>query len=78
MNSTIVKNRLTAKEAAEYTGYALKYIYNLVSWNRIPYSKPNGGKLFFEREKLDQWLSRNTSMTQEEMEQAASTYVATH
>ncbi|WP_449401362.1 helix-turn-helix domain-containing protein [Chryseobacterium wanjuense] len=37
------------EELADYTGFSKSYIYKLVHSNIIPYSKPNGKTLFFEK-----------------------------
>ena len=33
-----------------------KAIYKLTGSGAIPFSKPNGKKIFFEKEKLDNWI----------------------
>ncbi len=50
------KEVLTLSEAVTYTGYTKSYIYRLVSNGFIPYSKPNGKAIFFERKVLERWL----------------------
>ena len=71
------KRVLTFDEACLYTGFAKSYMYKLTSSGKIPYSKPNGKVIFFDREKLDQWLLSNSTMSANERESRASTYVAT-
>lgn len=53
------KKKLTLKEASLYTGYKESYIYKMTSSKRVPHSKPGGGAIFFDREELEEWLSRN-------------------
>ena len=53
------KAALTLDECALYTGMAKSYIYKLTHEGVIPYSKPNGKKIFFDRLELDQWLLGN-------------------
>ncbi len=64
------KRILTADEASEYTGYAKTYILSLTSSGKIPFAKPNGRKVFIEREKLEAWMLGNTNKTntQEEVD----------
>lgn len=50
------KKILTLSECCEYLGYSRKTVYKLTSLKVLPFSKPNGGKLFFEREKLEAWI----------------------
>ena len=58
-----VKSVLTIDEAAEYMGLKKSYLYKLTSERRIPHFKPNGKKIYFEREALTSWMmsSRRTS-----------------
>ncbi|WP_342085491.1 helix-turn-helix domain-containing protein [Dyadobacter sp. OTU695] len=53
------KKVLTVKEVALYTGLSAGHIRNLASKGKIPYSKPMGKILYFEREKLEKWLLGN-------------------
>lgn len=50
-----VKQRLTVVEAAELTGFAKQTLYDKVSKGEIPHRKI-GGKLFFDREQLENWM----------------------
>ena len=69
------KKVLTFDEACEYTGISRSYLYKLTSSNIIPFSKPNGKILFFEKVKLDQWLLQNNSKSNHEFEQEALSHV---
>lgn len=71
------KETLTADEAAMYTGYALKGIYMLTSGKQIPHYKRNG-KLYFKKAELDEWMTTNRILTEQEIQSKASTYVALH
>jgi excisionase family DNA binding protein len=55
--SSFKKKFLSVVEAAAYTGFSPKYIYQLVHRGEIPYHKPTGRKLFFKVEDLDNWIS---------------------
>ena len=65
---------LTFDEAARYTGFSRSYLYKLTSTGKIPFFKPQGKMIFFDRLLLDQWLLRNQAVS-EEIDHAASTYV---
>jgi excisionase family DNA binding protein len=54
-----IKKVLTIKEVLRYTGYSKSHLYKLTANNQIPYSKPNGKSLFFDKDEIDQWLLRN-------------------
>ena len=56
---TAHKEVLTFEETCDYTGISRSYLYKLTSSGNIPHSKPNGKLIFFEKEKLNQWLLQN-------------------
>lgn len=72
------KRILTFDEAVEFTGYKKSYLYKLTSTGIIPHSKPNGKRIFFDREKLEDWLLGNSRTGQEERKQQAATYLTTN
>jgi len=51
-------SRLSLTEAVAYTGYKKSYLYKLIHTHAITFYKPNGGKIFFDKDELDAWLSR--------------------
>lgn len=53
------KNVLNIRELSEYTGYSISYIYKLTSRSAIPYFKPSGKAVFFDRMEIDVWLLKN-------------------
>ena len=53
------KKYLSVREAAEYIGYSVGYIYKLVAINAIPCYVPNGGRIIFNRVELDEWIRSN-------------------
>ena len=61
-----MKKILNVEELSKYTGLKPSYIYKLVHRKIIPFSKPNGKLLFFDREKIDGWLLKNHSSSIEE------------
>ncbi|CAM4170431.1 helix-turn-helix domain-containing protein [Gillisia hiemivivida] len=50
------KEVLTLEEACQYTGISRSYMYKLTSTEKIPYCKPRGKLIYFEKEKLNSWL----------------------
>lgn len=58
------KKVFTLDEVVKYTGYKKSYIYKLTSKNQIPYSRPSGGAIFFDKEDIDNWLLQNKQWTQ--------------
>ncbi len=69
---------LTLDQACQYLGYAKSYVYKLTSAGILPYSKPNGKSIFFDREKLEAWMLSKASSGHEEKQIEAATYVSTH
>ena len=72
------KRVLSFAEGCQYTGYRPSYMYKLTSAGVIPFSKPNGKRIWFDREKLDDWLLSNKSTTASEIDSKADTYLAIH
>ena len=67
------KNYLTMKEAAEYLGTTVNYLYKLTSQqHRIPYYSPTGRKTLFKRQELDEWIERSRIATADEIKQKAA------
>lgn len=68
------KTIFNVEELCEYTGFKKAYVYVLVHKGLIPYSKPNGKLLFFEKEEIDSWLLQNKSKSVGQIEQEAQRY----
>lgn len=68
------KRILTFDEGCEYLGYAKSYVYKMTMQSILPFSKPNGRKIFFEREKLEAWMLGNSSKSHAERQIDAATY----
>lgn len=79
IKSKIIYNKrvLSFDEGCKYTGFSRSYMYKLTSGGIIPYSKPNNKIIFFDRDKLDEWLLKNSTKSNEEKEVAASTHIST-
>ncbi len=61
-----------------YTGWSLSKIYKLTSARLIPFSKPTNGSLFFEREKIEEWLLQNPSYTEDDIEEKVNAHLRKH
>lgn len=68
------KQILTVEDLINYTGFSRSYIYKLVHKSVIPYSKPNGKTLFFQKNEIDEWLLQNKSLSNSQIEQKALNY----
>ncbi|RWY50393.1 helix-turn-helix transcriptional regulator [Mucilaginibacter gilvus] len=66
---------LTLEELSIYTGYSKSTLYKKTHKREIPFSCPNGKKLFFDRVLIDRWLLKNNMPTAEQIKKAAINYV---
>lgn len=72
------KNVLTFEEAVMFTGLAKSYLYKLTASGKIPYYKPSGKLIYFNRSELERWMLRNPVKTADEIEQQAVNYCHTN
>ena len=66
---------LNLNEAAKYLDISESHLYKLTSTRQIPHFCPQGKKLYFKREELDQWLLRNRQTASDEIDRMAADYV---
>lgn len=59
---------LNFEEVVDYTGLSSSYLYKLTSKGDIPFYRPNGKQIYFNKSEIDEWLQRNRSKTNEEIE----------
>lgn len=52
------KEVLTSNEAAVYLGMESSYLYKLTCRRKIPFYKPNDGRIYFKKAELDDWATR--------------------
>ena len=72
------KSVLTLAEASKYTNLSKSYLYKLTCTNAIPFYKPQGKYIFFDRLELEDWLLRNRIKTEEEIKREGNTYLSSH
>lgn len=72
------KNVLTIEDVALLTGISKSHLYKLTCTRQIPFYKPNGKLMFFDRAEVENWLKQNRVITQDEAEQRAAAYIVTH
>ena len=81
MNAIITNKNIKAvypeimgvNELVDYLKVSTSYIYKMTSSNQIPHSK-KGKKLYFDKEKVTNWVLETSVMTQEEMQDLANQY----
>lgn len=69
------KEILSVEELEKYTGFKKSYIYHLVHYSKIPYSKPNGKYLFFQKSEINEWLLKNKYLSDDQIQTKAREYV---
>lgn len=69
------KQVLNFNDACIYLELSQSHLYKLTSTGSIPHYKPNGKKLYFNRQELDNWLLRNRSNSIDEIQQEAANYL---
>ena len=72
------KNVLTLEDVALLTGLSKSYLYKLTCAKQIPYYRPNGKQIYFDRGEVEAWMKQNRVNTRKEAEQQATMYVAGH
>ena len=75
MDNNFNKQILSFKEACDYLDVSKSLLYKLTSSKAIAFTKPNGGKLYFKREDLDNWMLQNLSKSQNDLENEVFNYL---
>ena len=65
------KEVLTLQEAAQFMGIARSSLYKMTSNQTIPFYRPNGKLIFFEKDDILSWIRRNRVFSTEEIEEEA-------
>lgn len=60
------------KTACEYLNVSKSFLYKLTSKNQIPFYKPSGKLLFFEKAELTKWLLSKRAKPESEIDQEAN------
>lgn len=68
------KEVLNFNEAAVYLEVSHSHLYKLTSTGTIPAYKPNGKKLYFNREELNSWLLSNRQASISDIEEEVSQF----
>lgn len=71
------KQVLNIEDAMYLTGLSRSHLYKLTCSRKIPYYKPEGKQIYFDRTELEAWLKRNRVNTVDEVEQEATNYLVT-
>ena len=66
------KKVLNVDDVVTLTGMTKAYIYTLTSRREIPFYKPNGRLIFFNRDEIEAWMMRGNVTPDSETEEAAA------
>lgn len=69
------KTMLNIEEVAFLIGLSKSWVYKAVMEHTIPYYKPNGKQIYFDRAEIETWMRQNRIATAEEINQAADQYM---
>lgn len=74
------KDVLSFNEACIYLDLSTSTLYKLTSKVQIPHYCPNGKKLYFKREELDEWVLKNqkTASNTDDIERFVADYLIKH
>ncbi len=65
------KEILTVEEAAKFMGIARSSLYKMTSDQLIPFYRPNGKMIYFEKSEILAWIRRNRQSSKAEIQEAA-------
>lgn len=68
------KEVLNFNEAAIYIEVSHSHLYKLTSTGKLPFYKPNGKKIYFNRKELNSWLLSNRQNSVSEVMEAAANF----
>jgi len=69
------KEILSPREAAVYMDISLSLLYKLTSRSEINFSKPNGGRIYFKKSDLNNWMLQNTFQSTDSLESGVLNYL---
>ena len=69
------KTVLNFDEVTAYTGLSKSYLYKLTCSGGIPCYKPQGKRIYFNKQEIDQWLLQNRKATSKELDNQAANFV---
>lgn len=68
------KDILSVREACSYMDISQSYLYKLTHGRVLPFSCPNGKKIYFRKEDLNTWMLRNHQYSKDEIKAMAVNY----
>jgi len=71
------KEVLTLEEAAQFLGVTKSSLYKMTHFQTIPYYKPSGKLVYFEKSELLSWLRKNKVLSKDEIDEEARIHMQT-
>ena len=71
------KNVLCLNDVVLLTGLSKSHIYKMTHSRKIPFYKPNGKQIYFDRSEIENWMKQNRVATTDEIETEAVNYIVT-
>lgn len=65
------KEVLTLEEAALFMGISKSSLYKMTHRHELPFFRPNGKLIYFEKSELLAWMRKNRAISQEEVNEHA-------
>ena len=65
------KNVLTLSDVSTLTGLSKSHLYKLTSSKQIPYYRPSGKAVYFDRKEIEDWLRRGKVESNESINEKA-------
>ena len=61
------KQLMNMEQLSQYISMSKSAIYKLTSTHQIPFYRPSGKIIFFEKEEIDKWMRRNRVRSMDEI-----------
>lgn len=71
------KSMFGLEEASLFLNMSKSFLYKMTYRHEIPFYRPNGKQIYFDRKELEDWMRRNRVATKEEIEESATNYLVT-
>ena len=68
----VAKEVLNLEEASLFLGISKSSLYKMTHRHELPFFRPNGKLIYFEKAELLKWMRQNRSMSEAETKEAAA------
>lgn len=75
LSTLAAKNVLNIDDVAILMGMSKGYVYQLTHDKKIPFYKPTGKQIYFDRSEVEAWMKRNRVNSVDEAQSKAVSYV---